>query len=240
MAVDLTEIQQSFDYVSGLGVQVALPAPGEPDSTQVPARWRAIADSGDAAERCELARSMWNASFLALVPRFAAALTNELADVRVGTLDGEWILVYALEHIDGEDRDVVSWIGWDPDSFGVEPECWSCIPQPLQTFLRDVHAGFTAPDLLSFGPRRPRHIRTVAAASGLPGGIDGWMSEPDSTRLWSIAQTYSRLICCVSPDLQPGQGALTYGRDVDAPQDLGGLLDQVITTRFLVLEQEYR
>ncbi|MBM0240276.1 hypothetical protein JNW88_29980 [Micromonospora sp. ATA32] len=67
-----------------------------------------------------------------------------------------------------DDGDLASWVGYDPRSFGREPPFWGSFPEPLQVFLRDVHAGFASWDMMSFGPARPVDMETVADLAHSP------------------------------------------------------------------------
>lgn len=239
MAVELAEIEQCLAREDEVPETVTFPPPDSPELHRAPERWRAIAEAADARARCREALSLWNTDLLELVPTFAATFTSELADVRLGRIADEWVLVYALEHFDADTRYVVCWIGWDPATFGdTTPPLWDSVPPPLQTFLLEVHAGFTAPNWMSFGPVQPHRMLTLAAMNGYPDGIPDWADTPDATRLLPLAATYSGLYCCVSPDLPADEAVLVYRGELDPPQDVGTLLDRILDTRFAVVDQE--
>ncbi|MDT5009594.1 MAG: hypothetical protein QOH57_1211 [Mycobacterium sp.] len=231
MTVQLAEIEQVLGSVEHSESVVLDPGP------QMPERWRPIADSDDPQARRQAALSLWNADFLALVPDFAAALESELADVHVGHLGDDAVLVYAFEHYDagGPDRYVVCWIGWDPALFtDSETPLFSSIPQPVQAFYRDVHAGFLGPDWLSYGLIQPRHLQSYAEFVGLPEGVPDWPEEdPDSTRLLVLASTGGNVHLCVSPDLDDGQALTIYDGVADPPEDFDALLDHTMTEYFV-------
>ncbi|WP_067686135.1 hypothetical protein [Nocardia jejuensis] len=228
MAVDRGEIESILGRERSLGsVVFALGA----DTPELPPRWGDVLMLPEARERAAAALRLWNPDFLDLIPNFARMLRTELADARVVRLHGELAMVYALEHHE-PGRRVICWIGWDPASFGAgEPEHWTCVPRPMRTFLSQVHAGFTAPDRLSFGPRRPRSMRTLAELARHPDGIPGWDQDPDSTRLLAVASTYAGLYGCVSCDLSAGAGVLADGANLESPRAFGALLDDILMSR---------
>ncbi|NNH74672.1 hypothetical protein HLB23_33300 [Nocardia uniformis] len=236
MSVDLAEIQRALAQGRALHAIVF------PDTVtdDFPPRWQPIRTAADAIDRKIAALHLWNADFLDLIPEFAHALYTELADVRIGRLGDDWVLVYALEHLESDHRRVVCWIGWDPATFGADvPPFWFCVPRPLRTFLSQVHAGFTAPDRRSFGPLRPRGMRTLAEAARYPDGIPGWTAEPASTRTLAVALTQTGLYACVSCDLEPGLGLPVYAGTMEPAQPFGRLLDEILTARFADLDQEF-
>jgi hypothetical protein len=229
MKVELREIEQVLGAFPNSEPVVI--APREP----MPERWRPIAQSDEPQVRRDIALSLWNTDFLALVPDFAAALQAELADVRAGSIGGEAVLIYAFEHIYGSQRTVVCWIGWDPALFTIStPPLFGSIPRPLQTFYRDVHAGFLDPERLFYGPVQPRHLADYADFVGLPEGVPGWPEEdPESTRLLVVASTGGNVHLCVSPDLPEGQALTVYDGVADPPEDFGGLLDHTMMQYFV-------
>lgn len=235
MTVERAEIERNLDLADRHVVQIV--DAGAPRPPGLPASWLPIAEADDPRTRALAALALWPTDFLDLVPEFARTLRTKLADVVVGRSDDEWVLIYAVEDIDGDDRDVVCWIGWDPATFGeTPPPLWDCLPGPLQRFLTDVHAGFTAPDSASFGPPRPKHMQTLAALSQWPDGIPDWDQQPDSTRLLPIVATYSLLMCCVSPDLPTGTAVACYQGELDPPESFGAAFDDIVHKRFLIPE----
>ena len=231
MTVEIAEIEQVLGSVAHSEPVVVAPGP------QVPERWRAIAESDDPEVRRQGAMSLWNNDFLELVPEFASALQSELADVRVGHVGDDAVLIYAFEHYDagGPDRHVVCWIGWDPALFtDAETPLFGSIPEPVQTFYRDVHAGFIGPDWLSYGPIQPRHLQTYAEFVDLPEGVPDWPEgEPDSTRLLVLASTGGNVHLCVSPDLPAGQALTVYDGVADPPEEFSELLDHTMTAQLV-------
>ncbi|EFG77205.1 hypothetical protein HMPREF0591_2907 [Mycobacterium parascrofulaceum ATCC BAA-614] len=211
---------------------VVLAATGS--GADVPESWQPIARSDAAEARRMAALSLWNSDFLQLVPDFAQALETELADVRIGHLAGEAVLVYALEHYDDDQRHVVCWIGWDPAlSRDAELRFAEAIPDPVRRFYRETHAGFVAPDWMSNGPIPPRHLQTYAEYLGCPEGLpeSNWPPDAvDATRLLLLATTADAHLC-VSPDLPPGQALTVYGGVPEAPEDFGALLDETMTAQ---------
>jgi hypothetical protein len=202
----------------------------------VPAQWRKIALSGDAEERRLLALSLWNRDFLDLIPGYAEALRTRLRDVRVCVFSDEGpILIYLLEVHDGS---IAVWIGWDPATFGdKEPIFWDTIPAPAQTFLREVHAGFTGPDWEGLGIVRPKSMTTYAEWFGSPDGIPGWFDnwwddcEPvDSRRMLYITHAVSIMDLSTSPDLASGRAITWYEGHLQIG-DFGKELDLMMLSR---------
>lgn len=201
---------------------------GPENPSLVPEEWGPIVQSEDPQERCRAALSLWNDSCLDLLPRFADALRNRLTDVRVGFTDGCPVLVYAFRAGDGA---LVTWVGYHPSTFS-EPRFWESFPQPLQEFLRTVHAGFTSGSRTSFGVARPVLMQTLAELADFPDGIPGWDDAADisSTRLLQICSDGGILYYCVSPDIERGSIALVYEGDID-PRYLGPELDDLMMSR---------
>jgi hypothetical protein len=211
---------------------IAFPTPGTPGPAQLPSRWRPIAEATRPADRCEVALSLWNPDFLAAVPRFARALTDNLTDVRVCRLRGDWTLVYIATARSGEQ---ITWIGWDPAGFGpARPVFWETLPEPLRGFLVDVHAGFTASDGESYGLTHPSGMLTYAAWGGFDGPIPGWddHSRISSTGLMFVTRDSGLSHYCVAPELPPGSVALVYEGDIDIKPDIARELDQLMAERF--------
>jgi hypothetical protein len=203
--------------------------PGVDELSRIPERWRAVATAAQPRERREAALGLWNQGFLDLVPRFAEVLRTRLLDVRAYLADDHPVLVYVVASDGGGP---VSWVGFDPGTFGEPPPFWDSFPEPLRVFLRDVHAGYVSSGDAGFGPLPPAQMQTLATLAGFPDGIPGWDEEAgiDSTRLVLVASDGGLLRLCLSPDLPPGQLALVYEGDVD-PQDFGAELDQLMMSR---------
>lgn len=199
------------------------------EAARIPRKWRPIVLSAEAEDRRRTALSLWNQSFLDLVPEFAEALNTHCVDVRVCLTDGSSVLVYVLETDDGE---LVSWVGYDPVTFE-EPPFWESFPQAVQVFLREVHAGFVSGSREAFGVARPAAMGTVAELADFPEGVPGWEGESriSSTRLLEITTDGGLLKYCLSPDLEVGKVALVYEGDID-PKDFGPELDDLLMSRF--------
>ena len=188
--------------------------PGPETRALIPQPWWPIADSTDLEERRLTALALWNREFLNLIPRFAEALAHALVDVRVAKHNkfSAPSLDYALR--DGNDE-LVGWAGQDPRTFGDQlPPLFDSVPQPVQSFLREVHAGFTTYDSLSCGVRAPRHMETLADMLGMPDDNEmlEWEVEdydfPGTQRLLVVSSNDS-LELLTSPDL-PAGSAVTY------------------------------
>lgn len=166
-------------------VDTASPALGT-----VPEDWQPIARSGDAEERRLRAMALWNRDFLDLLPEFAETAAARLADVRASIAFETPVLVYVFDDAAGGWLPQVGWAPLDP----AEPRLWSAVPAPLQTFLRQVHAGFVAADGESFGPLPPRAMETLAEMAGSPDGDPDWDEDAAEdgrilyTRLMQIAK----------------------------------------------------
>jgi hypothetical protein len=226
----MTGVDQGMIAASVLRRSLAFVEEGSSDVSLVPEQWHPILLSADAESRRQTALALWNRDFLDLVPRFARALHTHLEDVRVCIVDDCPALVYVTESDDGE---CISWVGYDPRSFGDPPLFWDSFPDPLQVFLRKVHAGFTSGLEADYGPMRPEDMDTIANLAYCPEGIPGWeeISEIASTRLLQFAADGGLMKYCVSPDLTRGEIALVYEGTVDA-RALGVELDELLMMRF--------
>ncbi|WBB71267.1 hypothetical protein O7602_16015 [Micromonospora sp. WMMD1128] len=212
------------------GLDIELPT--EPaDLPGLPERWRPVASTGDPATRLALATALWNEPLLDVLPEFSAELRTSFFDVRACRVDGESALVYLARDDAGE---LLTWLGADPAGF-VEPPFWEHFPEPLRTFHRQVHAGFTSVELDTFGPMHPRHMRTIAERAGRPDSFPDWdESRPiASTRLLLISSNGGQLDCCVSPDLPADHLALVHEGDID-PTPYGRAMDEMLMLRFEV------
>jgi hypothetical protein len=206
--------------------------PGSADVDRVPEPWRPIAASPDPRTRLQTALAQWNASLLDAMPQFAAALRTRFIDVRACVADYCAVLVYVATADAGR---LVSWVGYDPRSFGDPPLFWDDFPGPLRVFLRLVHAGFVSDSRTSFGPARPMHMETLASLADEPDGIPDWDEVQDipSTRLLRVTSDGGLTHYCVSPDLPPGKLAVVYEGEID-PLDFGDELDKLLMMRFHV------
>ncbi|GHF07159.1 hypothetical protein GCM10017786_45960 [Amycolatopsis deserti] len=224
---DLDEIAAQLDDEH----PVQLVEPGTPEADRVPPGWRAIAASDDPAARRAAALALWNPDFLELVPRFARALRENLADVRLAVLRGDPVLLYLVRPARPP---YTVWVGWHPDTFGATPPNWAALPAPLRRFLREVHAGFTATDWQSFGPVQPASMMSFAEWAGFDGPIPGWDGSDGriaSDRLFFVAKDGGLLHHCTSPDLEAGKVALVYEGDVEIA-DFAPALDELMAGRF--------
>ncbi|MFJ1456458.1 hypothetical protein [Nocardia sp. N2S4-5] len=218
----------------GLGEATAMfVAPGVTPPPDLPSQWRPISVSARPQDRCAAALALWNRSFLDMLPRFAAALRDKLADVRVCKLDDAWVLLYVLAPGVGEPYAL--WAGWDPATFGdTEPPLWDAFPAPVREFLRTVHAGFSRPDYPgACGLLPPRYMDTFGAYHGAPEGLpeweDAWGGEDfiPEKRLVPIMDDGGTLYRCVSPNA-PGKMVILYEGDIDPRADFGPELDDVL------------
>lgn len=184
--------------------------------TPIPHAWRPIADSTDPDERTHCARSLWNAELLSLVPKFADALNTRLVDVRVAK--HTWIptpcLDYVIAALDGDGYDV--WMGEDPATFGDhDPPLFDTLPPAVQTFLRDIHAGFTTWDRESCGLTPPSVMSTFATHCNEPTDArpiqwhETRVPPPRMHRLLRVTGRGPHADLLTSPDLPPGT-AITY------------------------------
>ena len=196
--------------------------PGPATRAVIPQAWWPVAESSDPQERIAAALSLWNTDFLDLIPRFAAALHTDLVDVRV--VKHSWVEAPTLDYVMRSEVDgYATWMGESPAGF-VEPPLFDSLPQPVQVFLRTVHAGFTTWDGESCGLTAPRDMKTYAAyldaaEDGVPGWFDSeWDHEiplPDSRRFLRVTgrETYSDLL--TSPDLPLGAAVTYYEPDLE-------------------------
>ncbi|UGT67519.1 hypothetical protein LTT66_30600 [Nocardia gipuzkoensis] len=225
--VDFARVVAEFGPSSALLVE-----PGSSAAAHVPPRWAGIAGGGDPRARRAAAVALWNLDMFAdLLPRFGAVLEECLDDVRVCLLRGDWVLLYALRkpfqaH---EFR-----IGWDPETFGADqPPYWDALPESLRVFLGTVHAGFTDLDGISFGPTRPRDMRTYHALN-LDEPVRNWEAAEDipGDRAMLIAKGLGETRYFVSPDL-PG-GTLGWEADghLDRPLDFAQTFDELMSYGF--------
>jgi hypothetical protein len=202
-------------------------APADLDA--LPETWRPIAQATDPAVRRATAVALWNKELLDHLPELSKILRDRLADVRVCLTDGIPALVYVVP---GEHEAWVTWLGYDPRSFGEEPVFWDLIPAELRTFLREVHAGFVSRAYDRYGPIQPAEMQTLAAFAGDPDGLEDWdeMQEISSTRLLIVAREGELMYYCVSPDVGPGEIVQVYEGDVD-PGPFWRRLDRLFQLR---------
>ncbi|WP_069167122.1 hypothetical protein [Nocardia altamirensis] len=190
--------------------------------------WRAITASPDPNERAQLAVSLWNPDFLALIPGFAKALRTRLRDVRVCDWDQEGAaLLYFVEAADG---DIVVWVGWEPRlSVEPRPPFWATLPSAARRFLSEVHAGFTMLDGESFGLAQPSYMSTFAAWAGWPADIPDWDRDDvlaSTSMLWLTGNGGDTALC-TSPNLAVGEVAVLFEGDFSV-SELGPELDRLM------------
>jgi hypothetical protein len=203
------------------------------EEEQLPAPWRVLTSTPEATDRCRLALAEWPAQVMNALPRFAAALTEQLTDVQPALCGTTPVLVYLARGSDGGPR---AWIGFPPlPTAWSAPWFWPAVPTFLRVFLERSHAGFVAADGESCGPLPPKLMRTLAERAGAPDGIPGWDGEGriSSTRLVRVATNGALLDYCVSPDLAEERIALVYEGDID-PQDASAALDALMINGFAV------
>jgi hypothetical protein len=230
--VDIAEL---LGRLTRAGWPLQLTQADSPEFARLPEQWRPIALAPDPEVRGAAALALWNEEFLDLIPTFAELFRARLLDVRACALPSTSVLLYVVE---GSGDVPFVWVGGDPRRFGTPPRFWDSLPEPARTFLREVHAGFTAPDQDSFGLMHPADMETIAAMAGYPDGLPGW-TEADaaetkriaSNRLLRITKDSGNLLLCVSPDLPAGDAALVYEGDVD-PQEFGPALDELMASAF--------
>ncbi|WP_019928216.1 hypothetical protein [Nocardia sp. BMG111209] len=206
--------------------------PGSAAAARVPADWTDIARARDPRTRRAAAVARWNFDlFTDLLPRFAFVLNECLDDVRICLLRGDWILLYALRKpfAAHEFR-----IGWDPATFGADrPPHWDTLPEPLRAFLGTVHAGFTDLDGISFGPTRPRDMRTYRDLN-LADPIRNWEAAEDipGDRATLVTRGLGGTRYFVSPDLPAGTIGWEAGGNLDRPLPFARTLDDLMSYGF--------
>lgn len=192
---------------------ISILEPGPNTRALIPQAWWPVAESADPQERVRAALALWTADFLELIPRYAAVLNSSLVDVRVAK--HTWLdtpsLDYVVRCFDGQ---LLVWVGEDPRTIGDEmPPLFDSVPPVVQTFLRDVHAGYTIYDGESCGVTSPSAMKTLAAYWGRPdrNEIEEWDEDypfPGSQRLLLVTGSGTSHLF-TSPDLPAGT-AVTY------------------------------
>ncbi len=205
---------------------------GPSDTAVIPASWRPIVDADDPVVRRTTALSLWNDGILDRLPRFAPMFRDRLADVRVGAVDGVPVLIYVVT---GIHESVITWIGFDPRSFGDEPRFWDSFPAAVRVFLRETHAGFMSRGPDQFGIGRPSEMETLAESADSPDGVEDWDETHDigSTRLLIVAREGELMRYCVSPDAEPDHLIEVYEGDA-YPRLIWECLDALLMLRFEV------
>ncbi|WP_460695400.1 hypothetical protein [Nocardia thraciensis] len=225
--VDFARVVAEFGPGSALLVE-----PGSTAAAHVPARWAGVAGGPDARARRAAAVALWNLDmFVDVARRFGEVLNECLDDVRVCLLRGDWVLLYALRkpYQPHEFR-----IGWDPETFGADrPPHWDALPAALRVFLDTVHAGFTDLDGISFGPTRPRDMRTYRELK-LAEPVRNWETDEGipGDRAMLIAKGLGHTCYFASPDLPEGTVGWEYGGDMERPLDFAQTFDDLLSYGF--------
>jgi hypothetical protein len=198
----------------------------------VPDAWQDIIAATTGTARAAATRRLWPAPLLHLIPKFAQVLTDRLIDVRLVSIEGDLALAYLVD--DASAGRVVTWIGYDPATFGTPPPFWEVFPEPLTDFLREVHAGFTSQDTYSFGVTRPRYMATIADNANSPEGIPFWdeIQPYPSTRLLQISAQGPGMLYCLSPDLPAEHLAIADEAEIDVVE-FWPAIDDLLMDRFL-------
>ncbi|BBZ55024.1 hypothetical protein [Mycolicibacterium phocaicum] len=214
--------------------EVRILEPGATTRQLIPEAWWPVAESTDPDERKHAALDLWNEDFLALIPHYAHALQTALVDVRVAKHKyySAPSLDYVLRTDEGELR---VWAGDDPRTFGdIDPPLFDAVPAPVQTFLRQVHAGYATSDGETHGLVAPSGMVTLAARwfqASDTNEIIEWFEDvpfPGTQRLLFLTGNGDDIALYVSPDLPPGQAITYYEPDFEiAP--FGEALDDFIT-----------
>ncbi|GLW35992.1 hypothetical protein [Actinoplanes regularis] len=221
--IDDTTIAQSLPHKTVVPLNAGDPA--------IPAAWAPIAATTEANGRAATALSLWPAARFEVVPRFREVLATRLLDVRIVSADSQPALVYIVD--DPRENRVVTWIGYDPAAFSEPPRFWDSFPEPLQLFLRELHAGFVSRDSYSFGVSKPAFMETIAEIAQSPDGIDFWdeIQPYHSTRLLQICANGPGTQYCVCPDLAVGQVAIVDEVEIEV-EDFAKAFDGLLLARF--------
>jgi hypothetical protein len=202
-------------------------------SAQLPQSWWPISESDDPEERKHTALALWNIEFLDLIPRFAHALHNGLIDVRI--VKHQWIETPSLDYIIAAGNSYGVWIGENPATFGDQiPPLFESLPQPVQVYLRQVHAGFTTWDRESCGLTPPSLMKTLASHWGDPDdeSMVEWYEDtydpPAFRRLLRVTGRGPHADLLVSPDLPAGTAVTYFEPDFELKQ-FGESLDLFMT-----------
>ncbi|OMC41732.1 hypothetical protein A5740_21770 [Mycobacterium sp. GA-1841] len=199
----------------------------------IPQKWRPIASAVASSERCHHALSLWSSDFMALLPGFARRFRDELADVRVFRRELGGSVENVLIYVAGQARDEFPalWLGWDPAVLGQpRAEFFDCFPDAVQTFLRDVHAGFTAQDWQSYGIRRPDAWESLDGYDWFPGESFDQVGSDPSQLMW-FTKDSGQLYYCVNSSL-PGTVTLAYEGNIDPPSEFAAELDELLMRRW--------
>ena len=228
------QIDDILAEVSGGEATWTLIQPQSPQWTQVPPQWRPIASAPIADERCHLALSLWGPDFMELLPGFARMFREQLSDVRVFQRElgdaHENVLIYVAGR--ARDEFPALWLGWDPAILEEPmPEFFDCFPNPVRTFLREVHAGFTAQDWESYGILRPDSWESFEGYDWFPDESFEEIGAHPSQVMW-FTKDSGQLYYCVNSRLPAGQVTLAYEGNFDPPSNFAIELDELLIRRW--------
>lgn len=221
---DPAELAASLCRVEPDAFRLTVVGPGSAHVSRFPESWLPIIAAPEAPARREQALALWNLDFLERLPKFHHELKKSLVDVRAVLERDCPALVYVFRDVD---RIYTSWIGYDPRTFQ-QPPFWDSFPPPLQTFLRDVHAGFVAQDYDACGVAPPRYMQTMAEIVNTLAskeGFERWSGIP-ADRVLIISTNGGSLSYCICPDT-PGKLVLLFEGDVD-PLEFFEELDKLL------------
>ncbi len=204
-----------------------------PELAAIPQKWRPIASADTSSDRCRRALSLWGSDFIDLLPGFARRFQDELSDVRVFRRQSDGLAENVLIYVAGQARDgfPALWLGWDPAVLGQPTtEFFDCFPAAVQTFLREVHPGFTAQDWEAYGIKRPDAWESLEGYDWFPSeSFDEIESQP-SQMMW-FTKDSGQLYYCVNSHL-PGKVTLAYEGNFDPPGEFGAELDELLMRRW--------
>lgn len=212
-----------------------LVSPAASDLRQLPRRWLPLVTASDPVQRCAHALSLWNSDFGQMLPRFNRIFPERLTDVRAFARDfqngdTQFVLVYFAGRDDYGKQAL--WFGWDPALYVASmPDFFARFPQPVRSFLRTVHAGFTAQDWESYGITRPDSWESFEGYDWFPDRLHEETGVDPAHLMW-FTRDAGQLYYCINTDLPPGQVTLAYEGDVDPPKDFAEELDSLMAERW--------
>lgn len=200
----------------------------------IPHRWKTIASAPTPIERRQHALSLWGRAFMEFLPGFSTKFRDELSDVRVFQRELEGVVENVLVYVAGRARDEFPalWLGWDP-AILKQPisEFFDCFPVAVQTFLREVHAGFTAQDWESYGIRRPDSWQSFDGYDWFPAESFEETGSDPSQMMW-FTKDSGQLYYCVNSRLPAGTVTLAYEGNFDPPGEFAAELDELLLGRW--------
>ncbi|WP_336794099.1 hypothetical protein [Gordonia malaquae] len=199
-----------------------------PDRDGVPASWSAVVAAQTPQSRVQAAAALWRAVLGDDMAQTQQMITHECADVRLGRSDGQWCLVYLVEHHAGKPyREIRAWVGLEPRPFDDAHPFARCVPSQIASFIATIHDGWTAINRETNGLQAQQYWQSVADAAGET-DWSWWEFEPRPESLMVIG-TDGGVDCCLSPDIPAGHGVLVYPGDApDDPKPLADLLDDIV------------